>query len=67
MISGQVTGDDIPLVQQTPFTAPDVADDELVLAEQLLAGVGLRATTLITHIAALTRADVDNRASVQGA
>ncbi|MDQ1013530.1 tetratricopeptide repeat protein [Streptomyces afghaniensis] len=52
------------------FTAPTVADDELALAEQLLAGVDLRATTLITHIAALARdagrtdADVDDRAQV---
>ncbi|MEU8851935.1 hypothetical protein AB0C70_38215 [Streptomyces sp. NPDC048564] len=37
------------------FTDPVVADDELALAEQLLAGVDLRATTLITHIAALAR------------
>uniref|UniRef100_UPI002F90D7DC hypothetical protein n=1 Tax=Streptomyces sp. NBC_01562 TaxID=2975879 RepID=UPI002F90D7DC len=52
------------------FTDPAVADDELALAEQLLAGVDLRATTLITHIAALARdasrtdADVDDRAQV---
>ncbi|MEV7980862.1 ATP/GTP-binding protein [Streptomyces sp. NPDC086519] len=52
------------------FTDPDVVDDELALAEQLLAGVDLRATTLITHIAALARdagrtdADVDDRAQV---
>ncbi|MGA5363921.1 ATP/GTP-binding protein [Streptomyces purpurascens] len=52
------------------FTDPDAADDELALAEQLLAGVDLRATTLITHIAALARdagrpdADVDDRAQV---
>ncbi|MDX3066449.1 ATP/GTP-binding protein, partial [Streptomyces sp. ND04-05B] len=52
------------------FTDPTVADDELALAEQLLAGVDLRATTLITHIAALARdagrtnADVDDRAQV---
>ncbi|MFC9685731.1 hypothetical protein [Streptomyces sp. NPDC056948] len=50
------------------FTDPAVADDELALAEQLLAGVDLRATTLITHIAALARdagrtdADIDDRA-----
>ncbi|MFI8348041.1 hypothetical protein [Streptomyces sp. NPDC085596] len=37
------------------FTDPAVADDELALAEQLLAGVDLRATTLITHIATLAR------------
>lgn len=52
------------------FTDPAVADDELALAEQLLAGVDLRATTLITHIAALARdagrthADIDDRAHV---
>jgi hypothetical protein len=52
------------------FTDPLVADDELALAEQLLAGVDLRATTLITHIAALARdagrtdADIDDRAQV---
>ncbi|MFC9131878.1 ATP/GTP-binding protein [Streptomyces sp. NPDC057099] len=50
------------------FTDQAVADDELALAEQLLAGVDLRATTLITHIAALARdagrtdADIDDRA-----
>ncbi|MEU9654247.1 tetratricopeptide repeat protein [Streptomyces sp. NPDC048110] len=52
------------------FTDPATADSELALAEQLLAGVDLRATTLITHIAALARdagrtdADVDDRAQV---
>ncbi|MGW1619938.1 ATP/GTP-binding protein [Streptomyces sp. NPDC002172] len=52
------------------FTDPAVAHDELALAEQLLAGVDLRATTLITHIAALahdagrTDADIDDRAQV---
>jgi energy-converting hydrogenase Eha subunit E len=52
------------------FTDPAVADSELALAEQLLAGVDLRATTLITRIAALTcdagrtDADVDDRARV---
>jgi hypothetical protein len=52
------------------FTDPAVADSELALAEQLLAGVDLRATTLITHIAALARdagrtdADIDDRAQV---
>jgi hypothetical protein len=52
------------------FTDPVVADDELALAEQLLAGVDLRATTLITYIAAIARdagrtdADVDDRAQV---
>jgi hypothetical protein len=52
------------------FTDPATADDELVLAEQLLAGVDLRATTLITHIAALARdagrddEDLDDRAQV---
>lgn len=52
------------------FTDPAVADDELALAEQLLTGVDLRATTLITHIAALARdagrtdTDIDDRAQV---
>lgn len=52
------------------FTDPATADTELALAEQLLAGVDLRATTLITHIAALARdagrsdADIDDRAQV---
>ncbi|MEV6183450.1 MULTISPECIES: ATP/GTP-binding protein [Streptomyces] len=52
------------------FADPIVADDELALAEQLLADVDLRATTLNTHIAALARdagrtdADVDDRAQV---
>ncbi|WP_086681364.1 hypothetical protein [Streptomyces pseudogriseolus] len=42
----------------------------LSILEQLLAGVDLRATTLITHIAALARdagrtdADIDNRAQM---
>ncbi|MFD7933770.1 hypothetical protein ACFV4T_04390 [Streptomyces sp. NPDC059755] len=52
------------------FADPIVADDELALAEQLLAGVDLRATTLITHIAALARnagrsdADIEDCAQV---
>jgi hypothetical protein len=54
------------------FTDPAVADSELALAERLLAGVDLRATTLITYIAALARdagradadADIDDRAQV---
>ncbi|GHH57516.1 tetratricopeptide repeat protein [Streptomyces candidus] len=52
------------------FTDPSVADSELALAEQLLVGVDLRATTLSTHIAALARdagrtdADIDDRAQV---
>lgn len=51
------------------FTDPGVADDELALADQLLTGLNLRATTLTTHIAALARdagtsGDVDNRARV---
>ncbi|WP_421109027.1 hypothetical protein [Streptomyces sp. NEAU-S77] len=37
------------------FTDPEVADDELDLAEQLLAGLDLRATSLTTQIAALLR------------
>lgn len=37
------------------FTNPDAADDELHLAEQLLIGLDLRATTLTTKIAALVR------------
>ncbi|MFJ6699851.1 tetratricopeptide repeat protein [Streptomyces sp. NPDC091272] len=49
------------------FTDPATADSELDLTEQLLAGLDLRATTLITHIAALTRdagrtdSHIDNR------
>ncbi|MFD5098916.1 ATP/GTP-binding protein [Streptomyces albidochromogenes] len=37
------------------FTDPDAADDELHLADQLLTGLELRATTLTTKIAALVR------------
>ncbi len=37
------------------FTDPDAADDELHLADQLLRGLDLRATTLTTKIAALVR------------
>ncbi|MET9572445.1 ATP/GTP-binding protein [Streptomyces virginiae] len=37
------------------FTDPDTADDELDLADQLLNGLDLRATTLTTKIAALVR------------
>ncbi|MFJ4569055.1 ATP/GTP-binding protein [Streptomyces caelestis] len=37
------------------FTDPAVADDELALAQQLLTGLDLRATTLTTRIAALLR------------
>ncbi|MCI3907807.1 ATP/GTP-binding protein [Streptomyces spectabilis] len=52
------------------FTDPTAAENELALAEQLLAGLDLRATTLITHIAALARdagrtdGGVDDRAQV---
>ncbi|MGW3563507.1 ATP/GTP-binding protein [Streptomyces sp. NPDC000941] len=38
------------------FTDPDQAEDELELAQQLLTGLTLRATTLTTHIADLIRA-----------
>ncbi|MFE3206081.1 ATP/GTP-binding protein [Embleya sp. NPDC059237] len=49
------------------FTDPVLADDELVLARQLLAGLDLRATTLTTRIAALVRdagtaADIEDHA-----
>ncbi|GAB2891440.1 ATP/GTP-binding protein [Streptomyces mayteni] len=49
------------------FTNPATADDELELAEQLLAGLNLRATTVTTRIAALVRdagtgGDVEDRA-----
>ncbi|MFJ4329151.1 ATP/GTP-binding protein [Streptomyces tricolor] len=37
------------------FTDPDTADDEIHLAEQLLTGLDLRATTLTLRIAALAR------------
>ncbi|MFF7459084.1 ATP/GTP-binding protein [Kitasatospora sp. NPDC008115] len=37
------------------FTDPQAADDDLHLAEQLLTGLDLRATTLTTRIAALIR------------
>lgn len=37
------------------FTDPNAADDELHLAEQLLTGLDLRATTLTTKIAAFVR------------
>lgn len=37
------------------FTDPQVADDEIDLAHQLLAGLSLRGTTLTAHIAALAR------------
>ncbi|MGW0647707.1 ATP/GTP-binding protein [Streptomyces umbrinus] len=52
------------------FTDPDVAADELDLAQQLLGGLDLRATTFTTQIAALVRdagssgPDVDDRARV---
>ncbi|MFE3143383.1 hypothetical protein [Streptomyces scopuliridis] len=49
------------------FTDPGRADDELALAQQLLTGLDLRATTLTTRIAALVRdagtdRDVEDRA-----
>ncbi|MFJ5803702.1 P-loop NTPase family protein [Streptomyces decoyicus] len=48
------------------FTDPARADDELDLAERLLSGLDLRATTLTTQIAALARdagtAEVEDRA-----
>lgn len=37
------------------FTDPDIADDELDLAEHFLTGLDLRATRLTTQIAALAR------------
>ncbi|MBL1102461.1 hypothetical protein [Streptomyces coffeae] len=51
------------------FTDPAVADDELEPAQQLLAGLDLRATGLTTQIAALVRdagitADIEDRASI---
>ncbi|NUH42865.1 ATP/GTP-binding protein [Streptomyces samsunensis] len=52
------------------FTDPDRAEDELELAEQLLTGLTLRATTLTTHTAGLIRSAgtpgpaVEDRASV---
>ncbi|MFC8270345.1 hypothetical protein ACFUIZ_32190 [Streptomyces cinereoruber] len=51
------------------FTDPHLADDELDLAEQLLAGLDLRATTLTVTIAALARdagtsTDIPGRADV---
>lgn len=51
------------------FTDPHRADDELELAQQLLSGLDLRATTLTTQIAALVRdagtsRDVEDRARV---
>lgn len=52
------------------FTDPAVADDELDLAQRLLAGLDLRATTITTRIAALVRdagspaADIEDRARV---
>jgi hypothetical protein len=51
------------------FTDPALADDELDLAQQLLAGLDLRATSLTTKIAALVRdagraEDLEDRASI---
>ncbi|MGE7440024.1 ATP/GTP-binding protein [Kitasatospora sp. NPDC001175] len=51
------------------FTDPDLADDEIDLADHLLTGLDLRATTLTTRIAALLRdagtdADIDDRVQV---
>ncbi|WP_405720812.1 ATP/GTP-binding protein [Streptomyces sp. NBC_00046] len=51
------------------FTDPGRADDELELAQQLLSGLDLRATTLTTQIAALARdagtdPDLEHRARV---
>lgn len=52
------------------FTDPATADDEFALAQHLLTGLTLRATTLITHIAALARdagrtdANIDGRAEM---
>lgn len=51
------------------FTHPGRADDELHLADQLLTGLDLRATTLTTRIAALVRdagttGDLDDRVRV---
>ncbi|MEW1699289.1 MULTISPECIES: ATP/GTP-binding protein [unclassified Streptomyces] len=51
------------------FTDPRRADDEIALAEQLLTGLDLRATTLTVQIAALVRdagtgPDIEGRADV---
>jgi hypothetical protein len=52
------------------FTDPDLADDELDLAQHLLSGLDLRATTLTTQIAALIRdagtttKDLEDRARI---
>ncbi|MGW2255185.1 ATP/GTP-binding protein [Kitasatospora sp. NPDC001660] len=50
------------------FTDPQAADDEIDLAEQLLAGLDLRATTLTVRTAAVVRDagrdDVDDRVQV---
>ncbi|MFF1628464.1 hypothetical protein [Streptomyces sp. NPDC058272] len=52
------------------FAHPALADDGLALAQQLLTGLDLRATTLTTRIAALVRdagrddTDIDDRAQV---
>ncbi len=69
-VTGERTNSQAHRALALAFTNPATADSEIALAEQLLAGVDLRATTLITRIAALARdagrtdTDIDDRAQV---
>ncbi|MER5353386.1 ATP/GTP-binding protein [Kitasatospora sp. NPDC002551] len=72
-VAGEAATSQAQLAFVRAFTDPQAADDDLHLAEQLLAGLDLRATTLTTRIAALVRDagtpgdTVPERADVLGA
>ncbi|MDG4537131.1 ATP/GTP-binding protein [Streptomyces sp. AV19] len=65
-VAGERATTQAHLALATAFADPTRADDELLLAQQLLDGLDLRATTLTTQIAALVRDagtdDVEDRA-----
>ncbi|WP_058042940.1 hypothetical protein [Streptomyces roseifaciens] len=67
-VAGERATTQAHLALATTFADPTRADDELLLAQQLLDGLDLRATTLTTQIAALVRDagtdDVEDRAHI---
>ncbi|MGW7448139.1 ATP/GTP-binding protein [Kitasatospora sp. NPDC054795] len=54
-VAGETATSQAQLAFVRAFTDPETADDDLDLAARLLVGLDLRATTLTTRIAALTR------------
>ncbi|MCQ8772094.1 ATP/GTP-binding protein [Streptomyces telluris] len=67
-VAGEQATTQAHLALVTAFADPTRADDELLLAQQLLNGLDLRATTLTTQIAALIRDagtdDIEDRAHI---